>query len=76
MMMEMVIYTVHVKILSTGIKKYVSLTEKSYKKELRMQFFFNVFLLLIERMPSFHEKAICFYGREVDDRHQFGNQEY
>ncbi len=74
--MEMVIYTVHVKILSTGIKKYVSLTEKSYKKELRMQFFFNVFLLLIERMPSFHEKAICFYGREVDDRHQFGNQEY
>lgn len=74
--MEMVICTVHVKILSTGIKKYVSLTEKNYKKELRMQFFFNGFLLLIERMISFHEKAICFYGREVDDRHQFGNQEY
>ena len=41
-----------------------------------MQFFFNIFLLLIERMISFHEKAICFYGREVDDSHQFGNQEY
>ena len=76
MMMETDLWKEAEKILSTGIKKYVSLTEKSYKKELRMQFFFNVFLLLIERMPSFHEKAICFYGREVDDRHQFGNQEY
>ena len=40
-----------------------------------MQFFFNIFLLLIERMLSFHEKATYLYDKEVDDRHQFGNQE-
>ena len=32
LMMAMVIYIVHVKTLSTGIKKYVSLMEKNYKR--------------------------------------------
>lgn len=45
------------------------------KKNCKMQFFFNIFLLLIERMLSFHEKATYLYDKEVDDRHQFGNQE-
>ena len=63
------------KILSTGIKKYVSLMEKNYKRIAKCNSFFNIFLLLIERMLSFHEKATYLYDKEVDDRHQFGNQE-